>query len=153
MHFSSCYESKIIPFSTWAVGAWHSTMEYNILIAHCEHIKGRANEVGRFISYIQFCNHFNPLKAWDCCLYTHAHIHAWTQMFTPVVFLTKLNLVELYLEKIWYLHIMKSLLSCLFFSPHPILPTFPLYKQKPAVWFKLEPQNSFYLLWSFCSTI
>jgi hypothetical protein len=28
-------------------------MEYNVLIAHCEHAKDRANELGRFISYIQ----------------------------------------------------------------------------------------------------
>lgn len=31
-------------------------MEYNVLITVCEHLKDRANELGKFIFYMQFCS-------------------------------------------------------------------------------------------------
>lgn len=65
---------KLFHFQILPVGAWHSTMEYSVFTAHCEHIRDRANELGRFVSYIQFCSQFRSLKAWGCCLYIHAHM-------------------------------------------------------------------------------
>lgn len=98
-------------------------------------------------------------KTWDCCIYTNSHMCvSQTQIFTATSFLIKLNLIEFYLERIQYLHIIKGFFSSLFFSSLPTLHTFSTRQTKARKgrlfrsWIiQSWPSSWVTILWPFCS--